>query len=63
VIAQAPASTWERVQDYAGKVEEFVDAPVDDVAAIFELDPLWLGGMLLGLKFLVTGLLHEFKKR
>lgn len=59
MLTQSP---WERVQDYAGDVEEIIDTPVIDAAAVIGVQVAWLGAMLLGIKFLWTGLWYEFKK-
>lgn len=53
--AAPPPSTWERVKGYAGEFEELIDAPVTDLAAVISVDAAWLGGLLLGLKFISSG--------
>ena len=40
---------------YAGTVEEYADAPVNDLASVISVDAVWLGSFLLGLKFLTSG--------
>lgn len=50
-----PESRWERVKRYATTAEEIIDAPVTDLAAVISVDAVWLGGFLLGLKFLTSG--------
>lgn len=52
----APPSNWERAKSYASTIEEYADAPVNDLAAVISVDAAWLGGLILGLKFLTTGL-------
>lgn len=59
---RAAPSTWERVQDYAGTAADIVDMPVIDAAAVIGVEAAWLGGILLGVKFLWLGLWNEFKK-
>jgi hypothetical protein len=61
-MQSSPPSLWQRTQDYAGKVEEFVDAPVYDAAAVFGFDAVWLSGMLLAVKFITLGIGFELKK-
>jgi hypothetical protein len=59
MIGQTPVpapSTWQKIQDYAGEFEDIYDAPLDDTAAVIGVDTVWLGGFLLGLKFLLSGL-------
>jgi len=62
IFGQAPAaappseSGWSRLKRYATTVEEYVDAPVTDLAAVISVDAVWLGSFLLGLKFLTSGL-------
>ena len=63
IFGQAPAdsplppeTTWARVKRYAGTAEQYIDAPVDDIASLISVDAVWLGGFLLGLKFLTSGL-------
>lgn len=56
MLAATPApSAWERVKGYASDAEELIDAPVSDLAAVISVDAVWLGGLLLGLKFLSSG--------
>lgn len=47
---------------YASKAERIIDAPVYDAAAVLGVDVIWLGGILLSLKIMATGLAMEFKK-
>jgi len=51
-----PPSKWERVRGYVSTAEQYIDSPVDDIAALINVDAIWLGGFLLGLKFLTSGL-------
>lgn len=51
-----PPSLWDRVKYWAGRAEHVVDAPVEDLAAVIGVSTIWLGGVLLGLKMLTTGL-------
>lgn len=51
-----PESGWERVKRYAGTAEQYIDSPVDDIASLINVDAIWLGSFLLGLKFLTSGL-------
>lgn len=46
---------WARTKRVAGKVEEVIDAPIDDIAAVIGVETAWLAGVLLGLKFIATG--------
>ena len=58
LAAVTPTTSWsERLKYYGSQVEELVDAPVDDLAAVIGVDVLWLGGLVLGIKFLASGLL------
>jgi len=54
--ALPPPSTWERVRGYASTAEQYIDSPVDDIASLINVDAIWLGSFLLGLKFLTSGL-------
>lgn len=67
IFGQTPAATvppsppppvaWtERVRGYASTAEQYVDSPIDDIASLIQVDAIWLGGFLLGLKFLTSGL-------
>ena len=57
IFGQTPAeSGWERAKRYATTAEEYIDAPVNDLAAVISVDAVWLGSFLLGLKFLTSGL-------
>ncbi len=56
VPAALPPSSWERVKGYASTAEQYIDSPVDDIASLINVDAIWLGGFLLGLKFLTSGL-------
>jgi hypothetical protein len=59
MIGQTPVpapSTWEKVKGYAGEFEDIANAPIDDAAAVIGVDTIWLGGFLLSLKFLLSGL-------
>ncbi len=55
-----PPSAWDRVQDYAGRVETVVEWPTDDAAAVLGVETVWLAGMLLSVKLLTVGLYKEF---
>lgn len=46
---------WTRTKRVAGKVEEVIDGPIDDIAAVIGVETAWLAGVLLGLKFIATG--------
>ncbi len=52
----APESGWERTKRYISTAEQYIDAPVDDIASLISVDAVWLGSFLLGLKFLTSGL-------
>lgn len=56
----AAESAWERVQDYAGRVETVVNWPIEDAAAVIDVDAVWLAGMFLAMKILAVGLYKEF---
>ena len=70
VSAPAPAasissrvSTYAtRARDYAGKATRIINAPVYDAAAVLGVDVIWLGGVLLAMKIILTGLAMEFRK-
>ena len=51
-----PPSWWDETKDYAGEAVDIYDAPIADLAAVIGVSALWLGGLLVGLKFLTTGL-------
>lgn len=53
----------QRIEDYAGRIERVVDAPVDDAAAVLAIDAALLGGLLLGVKLLAWGLWYEFHQK
>lgn len=45
-----------RLKTYAATAEQYIDAPIDDIASLISVDAVWLGSFLLGLKFLTSGL-------
>jgi predicted outer membrane lipoprotein len=59
----APMSTWDTIKDDAGYFEDYYDAPVVDAAAVIGVEAAWLGGILLAIKFVATGLWYEFEKK
>ena len=56
----ATPTAWERAQTYAGNVEDVIDWPIDDAAAVIGVETAWLAGMLLAMKILAAGLYKEF---
>ena len=65
-FAQAAPSLWERTKGYASGVEQIVDAPTYDLAAVLGVEFAWLSTMLLVGKALAYGIRLEFfpsKKR
>ena len=56
-------SAIQRVEDYAGQVEQVLYAPEDDFAAVVGIDAAIVGGLLLGAKMLAWGFWYEFKKQ
>jgi len=56
------ASAWERIENTAGDVENVLNWPVDDAAALVGVETAWLAGMLLAVKFLAVGLYKEFSE-
>lgn len=59
-VAQTASDAWDRVTGAAAKVEEVINWPVDDAAAVIGVDTVWLAGILLATKFLAAGLYKEF---
>jgi hypothetical protein len=53
----------ERALDVAGKVENTLNLPVYDLAAVLSLEATWLLGFLFAVKMVATGVAIEFKKR
>lgn len=52
-----PPPAWtERAKSYVSTAEQYIDSPVDDIASLINVDAIWLGGFLLGLKFLTSGI-------
>lgn len=62
MLRAATPTIWERAQTYAGDVATVVDWPTTDAAAVIGVDAIWLGGILLGLKIVATGLWYEFRR-
>lgn len=56
----ATVSVWDRVENDVGAVEDVLNWPVDDAAALINVETAWLAGIILATKFLVAGLYKEF---
>lgn len=46
----------------AAAVNDVENWPVDDAAAVIGVETAWLAGLLLGVKFLLGGLVMEYRR-
>lgn len=58
--ADLPPSLWERTKGYASDVEQIVDAPTYDLAAVLGVEFAWLSTVLLIGKAIAYGIKLEF---
>ena len=56
------ASAADRAVHAAAAVNDVENWPVDDAAAVIGVETAWLAGLLLGLKFLIGGLVAERRR-
>lgn len=65
-MLQARPQWYDRALDSveitAAKVNDIENWPVDDAAAVIGVETAWLAGLLLGVKFLLGGLVTEYRR-
>jgi hypothetical protein len=60
---QRAVAAGERALDVAGKIENTLNLPVYDLAAVLSLEATWLVGFLFAAKMVATGVAIEFREK